>query len=229
MKLRSFALACGVLLVLSCFSTQGFADAFCTDPPPYQYQSCGVVAPTNTFVANVLGFGVNMIFRGFHADFSSSINALVFRDGALVYTGADTPLNTDMHQYQFANLVPASEVQTGDQIELVLHVNDPNGPQDYYSSELNKNLDGLNHTWAQRLTNGQCVIIAGPCTYVGFEDLPMQEGSDFDYNDFMAWIFGMHIDNGGVANLNSVPEPSSILLLTGAPLAFLLGKFRRRL
>ncbi len=227
MKLRNFACTCGILLTLAALPSQLRADAFCSDPPPYQYQSCGVVAPTNTFTANVLGFGVNMLFRGFHADFSSSINALVFRDNTLAYTGANTLLNTEMHEYQFANLVPADELQPGDQIELVLHVNDPNGHQDYYSSELSKNIDGLNHTWAETLTNGQCFIIVAQCTFVGFEDLPMQEGSDFDYNDFTAWIFGMHIDNGDVTSVNAVPEPSSILLLAGAPLAFALKRLYR--
>ena len=133
MKLRCFTLTCGSLFAVACLSTEAFADAFCSDPPPYQYQSCGVVAPTNTFTANVLGFGVNMLFYGYHADFSSSMNALVYRDGSLVYTGATTPLNTQMHEFQFFNLVPAAELETGDQIELVFHVNDPNGEHDFYA------------------------------------------------------------------------------------------------
>lgn len=231
MKLRNSVCTCCILLALSAIPSQLRADAFCSAPAPYQYQSCGTEAPTNNFTVNGLGFGVNMIFNGYHADFSSSVSALVFRDNTLVYTGASSPLNTEMHQYQFVNLVPAGDVQPGDQIELVYHVNDPNGPQDYYSSELNKNIDGANHVWAQSLSNGQCLIIAGPCTYVGFEDLPVGEGTDFDYNDFMAWIFGMHIDNGnneGLSNGNAVvPEPSSIVLLAGAPVAFALKRLRR--
>jgi hypothetical protein len=231
MKLRNFAYTCGILLALAAIPSQLHADAFCSGPAPYQYQSCGTEAAPNNFTANALGFGVNMIFHGYHADFSSSVSALVFRGNTLVYTGASSPLNTEMHQYQFVNLVPAADVQPGDQIELVYHVNDPNGPQDYYSSELNKNIDGVNHLWAQALTDRQCLIIAGPCTYVGFEDLAVGEGADFDYNDFSAWIFGMHIDNGDNGGLSSgnaaVPEPSSIVLLTGAPLALVLRKLRR--
>lgn len=229
MKLRSFALACSFLFVITSLSTQAVADAFCSDPAPYQYQNCGVVAPENTFTANVLGLGINMLFYGYHADFSSSINALVFRNSTLVYTGPDTPLNTAMHQWQFFNLVPRDELQSGDQIELVLHVNDPNGNQDYYSSELSKNIDGLNHTWAESLTNGQRLIVVARCTFVGFEDLPMQEDSDFDYNDFKAFIFGMHVDSADVASTNSVPEPSSIVLLSGVPVAFLARKLRHLL
>jgi len=225
MKVRSVVLFCSLLLALALIPTRVFADAWCSDPPPYQYQSCGVVAPANSFTANVAGYGVNMLFYGYHADFSSSINALVWRGNQLVYTGPTSPLNTDMHQYQFFNLVPADELQTGDQIELVLHVNDPNGNQDFYSSEISKNSDGLNHLWAETLTDGQCIIIVAQCTFVGFEDLPQQEGSDFDYNDFKAIIFGMHINNG--SNESQVPEPSSIALLTAAPLAFVLNRFRR--
>ncbi len=228
MRLRYFPLACGVLLALAILPAQGFADAFCNDPPPYQYQNCGAVAPTNTFnvtSGSLISSGVGMYFAGSHADFSSDLHALVWRNGQLVYTGPTTPLNTDMKTYQYFQLVPDGELQSGDQIEFVYHVNDPNGAQDYYSSELNKNVDGLNHVWAEPLNNGQCVITSGPCVYLGFEDLPQQEGSDFDYNDFMAFTIGLTVANQSSAS--PVPEPSSILLLTGAPLAFALNKFRR--
>ncbi len=167
-----------------------------------------------------------MFFGNYHADFTSSINALVWRDNQLVYTGPSSPLNTDFTLYQPFQLVPSDQLQAGDQIEFVLHVNDPNGAQNYYSSELDKNIDGLNHVWAESLTNGQCMIFAGPCAYLGFEDLPQQEGSDFDYNDFKAFMIGFDVSTGGAA-ANPVPEPSSILLLTGAPLAFAVSKLRR--
>ena len=216
-----------MLAALAASPAQVFADAWCSDPPPYQYQSCGTVAPTNTFTVNSAGVvtGVKMFFGNYHADFSSSINALVWRDGQLLYTGPSSPLNDSSQLYQAFQLVPSNQVQVGDQIEFVLHVNDPNGTQDYYSSQLGKNLDGLNHMWAETLTNGQCQMFAASCIYAGFEDLPMQEGSDFDYNDFMAFMIGINVSNG--SQMSSVPEPSSILLLTGAPLAFAFGKLRR--
>jgi hypothetical protein len=227
MKKSRFLLLC-CLVAFAALPARVFADAFCADPPPYQYQSCGVVADTNTFTVNSDGLisGINMRFGTYHADFSSSINALVWRGDQLVYTGPNTALNTDMHTYQYFRLVPNSVLQAGDQIEFVLHVNDPNGNQDYYSSELGKNIDGLNHVWAEPLTNGLCVIVAGPCTYLGFEDVPQQEGSDFDYNDFRAWIFGMSISNGSENAANPVPEPSPIFLIAGAPLAFAVRKLR---
>jgi len=226
MRTRFFLLAC-CLAALAASPAHVFADAWCSDPPPYQYQSCGTVAPTNTFTVNSVGVitGVRMFFGDYHADFSSSINALVWRNGQLIYSGLSSPLNDTSHLYQSFQLVPSDQVQVGDQIEFVLHVNDPNGAQDYYSSQLSKNSDGLNHVWAETLSNGRCQLFAASCVYAGFEDLPMQEGSDFDYNDFMAWMIGINVSNGN--QVSSVPEPSSILLLTGAPLAFALGKFRR--
>ncbi len=228
MKLRIlFSLCC--LAALAALSSQAFADAFCADPPPYQYQNCGVEAPSNAFTVNSTGLvtGITMLFGGYHADFSSSMSALVWRNGQLVYQGSDSLLNTQMATYQYFNLVPKNELEAGDQIEFVLTVNDPNGVQKYYSSELDKNSDGMNHLWAESLSNGQCMVTAGQCAYIGFEDLPVQEGSDFDYNDFKAWIFGANISTPSQGQDSPVPEPSSILLLTGAPLAFVLKRFRR--
>lgn len=215
------------LVALAALPSQVLADAFCSDPAPYQYQSCGVVAPANTFTVNSRGLitGIDMFFGGYHADFSSSIHALVWRDNQLVFTGSETPLNENQIKYQRFELVPANELELGDQIEFVLHVNDTNGEHDFYSSQLDKNMDGLNHVWAQTLTNGQCVIFIAQCAYLGFEDLPQQEGSDFDYNDYMAWMIGFDVSTGS-NNASPVPEPSSILLLT-APLAFAVTKLRR--
>lgn len=228
MRSNRLVLLC-CLAVFAVLPTQVFADSFCGDPAPYQYQACGTVAATNTFTVNARGLitGVDMFFGGYHADFSSSINALVWRNGELVYTGADTPTNQNLTLYQRFQLVPSAELQAGDQIEFVLHVNDPNGNHDFYSSELDKNIDGLNHVWAQTLTNGQCMIFAANCAYIGFEDLPQGEQTDFDYNDFKAFVSGLDVSNGSPTS--PVPEPSSILLLTGVPLAFALTKLRRLL
>jgi Domain of unknown function (DUF4114) len=229
MRSNRLVLLC-CLAVLAVLPAQVFADSFCGNPAPYQYQECGTVAAANTFTVNSNGLitGVTMFFGGYHADFSSSINALVWRNGELVYTGADTPTNQSLTLYQRFQLVPSAELQAGDQIEFVLHVNDPNGEHDFYSAQLNKNMDGLNHVWAQTLTNGQCMLFAGPCAYLGFEDLPPSEQGDFDYNDFMAFVVGLDVQTGNNP-ASPVPEPSPILLLTGAPLAFVVSKLRRLL
>ena len=54
------------------------------------------------------------------------------------------------------------------------------------------------------------VIALGP-------DLPKQEASDFDYNDFKFFVYGV----------DAVPEPSSLVLLGGVPLSFAVSKLRR--
>jgi len=217
-----------ILAVPTCM----FADQFCTDLPPYQYQPCGTVAATNVFTVNALGVGagVGFLFRDYHANFADDIYARVFRDGSLVYTGDPTPTNLDSKMYMRTVLVPANELQAGDQIEFVLQVADVNGPQTYYSraEDFGLNADGLNHTWATNLpSQGFCAFInPEPCVFVGFEDLPQQEGSDFDYNDFRGWLYGVTFTTQGV-NTPSVPEPSSLMLVTGVPLAFALNKLRR--
>jgi uncharacterized repeat protein (TIGR02543 family) len=41
-----------------------------------------------------------------------------------------------------------------------------------------------------------------PCVYLGFEELPQQEGSDYDYNDFETWLYG--VDFAQVQELNTL-------------------------
>ncbi len=230
MKVRTLFCSCVVLIALAIMPSRLLADAFCSDPPPYQYQSCGVVAPTNIFTVNQygLGAGVIMFFRDDHADFASDIQARVFRNGQLVYTGSPSPTNQQMTRYQGFTLVPENELRRNDEIELVLNVvNDPNGAQSFYSrsQDFGLNSDGVNHTWATNLSSGLCAIFRpDACIFAGFEDLPAQEGSDYDYNDFEAWFYGVDFTSMGQF---SVPEPPSILLLMGAPLAFAFGKLCR--
>ena len=230
MKLRILLSSCAALFALTITPSRLLADQFCMDGPPYQYQSCGVVAPTNVFTVNATGVseGVFIRFYGFHADFSDRIGARVFRGGQLVYTGPPSLSNQVLNINQPYSLVVPSlfQLQAGDEIELVEYVADPNGAQIYYSRALDfgLNLDGVNHVWAENLNQFQCSPSeSGPCVYVGFEDLPRQEGGDYDYNDFEAWLYGVDLSAGAT----SVPEPSSILLLAGAPLAFAFGKLRR--
>jgi hypothetical protein len=229
MKLRILLSSCAALIALTILPSRLLADPFCIDGPPYQYQSCGVVAPTNVFTVNATGVadGVFIRFYGFHADFSDRIGANVFRDGQLVYTGQPSLSNQVLNFNQGYTLIVPSlfQLQSGDEIELVEYVADPNGVRTYYSraQDFGMNLDGVNHVWAENLNQFQCSPSqSGSCVFVGLEDLPRQEGSDYDYNDFEAWLYGVDL-----AGASSAPEPSSILLLTGTPLAFAFGKFRR--
>jgi len=220
MKVCTAVLACCLLFGLAIIPAQAFADEFCqSDPSIYQYQPCGTVADANLFPVNAVGTGDGIIgaFQGYHADFSETVHALVWRGGQLVYTGDPSPTNKQLSLYQEFTLVPTGILQTGDMIEFVLSVDDINGHQDYYSQQLNKNVDGLNHAWGTSMTAGECdPNLSGSCVFIGFEDLPKQEASDFDYNDFKFFAYGI-----------DVPEPSSLALLGGVPLAFAMSKLRR--
>ena len=223
MKSRSFLLACMLLLAVTCVSTRLLADSLCqTDHSVYQYQPCGTEAAQNIFPVKNSGVGLIGDFQGASADFSDSVQALVWRGNELVYTGAFSPTNQQLKQYDTFTLVPTGIVQAGDQVEFVLSVDDVNGHQLYYSQHLNQNIDGLNHTWATAMNADQCdPNMQGGCAFLGFEDLPQGEGSDLDYNDFKMWVYGV--------NVVQFPEPSTIVLLTGAPIAFLASKFRNLL
>jgi Domain of unknown function (DUF4114) len=225
MKLRAFVLVCTFLLAVTAVPTLLFADSFCeSDHSIYQYQPCGTVAGANLFNVNGVGTDGGVIgdFQGYHADFSENVFALVWRNGQMVYQGDPSLLNNQLSEFQTFTLVPANVLQAGDQIEFVVHVtNDPNGDHYFYSSELSKNMDGLNHVWGSNMTANQCdPNRSGPCAFLGFEDLPKGEGSDFDYNDFKMWVYGV--------DAVAVPEPPIILML-GAPLAFLASKLRNLL
>ncbi len=149
-------------------------------------------------------------FYGFHADLRDSVSARVFRDGQLVYTGLPSPSNQDMNYNQPYTLVPADQLQAGDEIELVEHVLDPPGIRSYYSrlQDLGMNFDGVNHVWAENLLSEVYCSLSEqtPCVYVGFEELPQQEGSDYDYNDFEAWLYGVDFSQTQEQNLLSVSK-----------------------
>ncbi len=226
MKPRILVGACGLLLALTAIPSQLRADSFCSDPPPYQWQQCGTIAKSNLFTVNASGLsnGVFGTFGGYHADFPSDVFAIVWRDGQQVYTGSPSPKNTQLSIFQGFSLVPSGVLQAGDQIEFVVDVADVNGEQLYYSMQLGNNLDGQNHLWAESLAENQCdPNQSGNCLFLGWEDLPIQEGSDEDFNDFKFFLYGADISSSSAA----VPEPSSILLLTGAPLAFAGRRLRR--
>ena len=199
MKHRVVFLVC-CLAVLAVVPSQLFADQFCTDLPPFQYQHCGTMAAWNVFTVNQLGAssGVSIDFRDYHANFVDSVQARVFRNGQVVFTSAISPSNENFPPYSSFPLIPPIQfqLQVGDEVELVFVVADVNGPRSYYSREADKglNIDGANHTWATTLpSQGWCNPkgLNTPCIFVGFEDLSIQEGGDFDYNDFAAWLYGV--------------------------------------
>jgi hypothetical protein len=228
MKLRIVLASCAIVFALTAMPSRLRADSLCGIPNPFQWGSCGSVAPSNVFTVNADGLanGVRGYFEGFSADFSDSVYAFIIRNGNPVLQSGESMTN---HQLTRGDEIPfftAAQLQTGDQIEFVLHVqNDPNGDDLFYSHRLSLNKDTRNHMWTTSLSSPNCAPgQASPCVYAGFEDLPLGENTDWDYNDFEMWIYGADFTGG--ANYPT-PEPSSMLLLTGAPLAFALGKLRK--
>ena len=223
------------LLVLMTIPLSLHADQFCfSDPAPYQYQSCGSFAPANVFNVNSTGLsgGVYGVFEGYHADFTDSVVAQVVRNQVVIYTGYESPTNKQLQAGQEIPLIPADVLQAGDQVNFVLIARDVNGLQLYDSYYLNDNIDKNNHTWAESLQQDQCAPgNQGNCVFVGFEDEYCISGGlcewgngkdEPDYNDFKMWVYGLDAQQ----RVNAVPEPSSLLLLTGAPLAFAFRKLR---
>jgi len=224
--LCSFAALLGLTLVPSLL----WADAFCSEGPPYQYQSCGIVAAGNTFTVNQAGplAGVYGVFEGYHADFASSVYAILYDPmGRMIAQSPESLSNQDLIFNQLLPFFSPLQVQVGDTVEFVLHdKTDPNGQALYFSQRYQQlNPDHLNHTWAENLDRSDCPPLhVTTCLFMGFEDIPLQEGSDFDYNDFKMWVYGVDLSPGASS---PIPEPSAIILLIGAPLAFAFGKLRR--
>ena len=232
MRTSALLYVCGLLLALSAASSNLYADAFCEPESAFQYQPCGVVAAGNTFTVNASGAtnGVFGDFEGFHANFGSAVFALLFRDGIRIGISVTSPTNQKLavdQKLNFFSPLGITPPHVGDTVEFVLDdETDPNGQQFFYSQRYaTLNSDHLNHTWAENLTEPDCAPSqSGNCLFIGFEDIPQQEGSDFDYNDFKMWAYGLDLSTGAAP----IPEPSSLVLLTGAPLAFVVRKLRIR-
>ena len=94
MKVRTMVSLLGLLFAIVVIPSQLLADSFCgTDQTIYQYQPCGTVATAVLFRVDGQGQerGVILDFQGAHANFPSSVQALVYRNGQLIYTGDFSP------------------------------------------------------------------------------------------------------------------------------------------
>lgn len=238
MKERVLVFACVSLLGLILIPAQLFADGSCTPP---EYSNCGVPLSPVTFTITQISFPwaiVQADWYGYHASFTDRIYMYDITTG---YSSDLSTFTNQQNPLRGTNELNINDIQgkkfhLGDQVEFVIRdYSDPNHPGgvDYcqFSSSCYHDVDNHNtpigHVFAENLPYNQCDQSA-PCAFLGFEDLPFKEGNnqnyqnDWDYNDFEIYVYGVSI-NG---SQSSVPEPSSIVLLAGAPLAFLIRKLR---
>jgi len=246
MKQRVFLSACVSLLGLLLIPSQLFADGPCTPP---QYTQCGTpIENGNTPYTFTLTQGLG--FPTVHIDWYNKVAN--FTDSIYVHdlnTGYIGPMSYTNQSGQITGssefLIPfLANVHYGDSIQLVLHVaNDPNHPKgiDYADSctgltnicyqDMDLQNNAISHVFAENLSNCES---NGPCMFMGFEDMPFLEngnhnyGADWDYNDFMVYVYGLSCTNcvqGQFAN--DAPEPPSIILLAGAPIAFAIRRLRK--
>ena len=229
MKERILLFACVSLVGLILIPARLLAAGNCSYP---EYSNCGTSLGPVTFTLTNVGFAFPYIegdWYGYDANFSESVYVHDITTGYIgpgSYTNQSNPAFGTPTQLT----MPLANVHYGDQIEFVLHVNnDPNFPQgvdycwglDSCYKDYNGNTQ-IGHVFAENLPAKDCNQ-GVPCVFMGFEDVPVKEGSDWDYNDFEFYVYGVSINGQSYAT----PEPSSIILLAGAPLAFALRKLKK--
>lgn len=235
MKQRIFLLACASLLALFLTPSDLLASG-CSYP---EYTQCGTPLSPTTFTITKLNYPFAYIqadWYGFSANFTDLIYVHDLTTGAIgpmsAYSNQDNPATGT--PTELVNDPFGQNFHIGDQVEFVLHVvNDPNHPGgvDYceglstcYKDKDNNN-NPIGHVFAEAPADYQNQHYCDqqiPCVFLGFEDIPFNEKSDFDYNDFEVMVYGVSINGGQYA----VPEPSSLILMAGAPLAFAVRKLR---
>jgi hypothetical protein len=225
-----------------------FADTGSCSYPEYSQCGTPIENGSNQYVFKLApGLGFPTIVVDWYNHYANFTDSIYVHD---LTTGFIGPMSYSNQGGQQAGtpdqLIPSlSNVHYGDSIQLVLHVaNDPNHPGgiDYADSctglsniclqdkDLQNN--AISHVFAETVSNCENQQ-ANPCIFMGFKDLPFAEngnhnfGNDWDYNDFEVWVYGLSCTNCVQGQFsNEVPEPSSMILLAGFPLAFAIGRLR---
>jgi hypothetical protein len=230
MKIYGLVYTCLFFLAIAA-PLGAFADGPCTFP---EYTQCGTALAPVTFTLTDVGLGFPVIIGdwfGAHADF---IDSVYIYDITANYIGPMSYTNQDGQEPGSPILLTDlnANIAFGDQLEFVIHVaSDPNHPDgiDYCwgLDSCYKDFDGstkIGHVFAEALPAEDCDLPL-PCVFMGFEDLPNGEGVDYDYNDFEFYVYGVTL-NGPQTHQAPTPEPASIVLLAGMPLALALRKLR---
>jgi len=242
MRLNTILISSVVALVCAANPVKLFGDQYCGVDPAPSYQNCGVALGTATFRVEDLGLGVPLIFgiwgpKGTgdfnppYANFTDYTYIHAFPFGSYGdYVGTDwiSYSNQNRTEGDTVLLNDPSKITYGQTLELVLRVvDDPNHKSGVdYCWGLNTCEDKTTgHVWAVPLPANQCIENTGyDCVFVGFEDITQSENGDFDYNDFEFYLYGVQLCanqecTSVISAEGNVPEPSTILLLAGTPLA----------
>jgi hypothetical protein len=165
------------------------------------YQTPGVPITLATYNFTGTGGDVTAYYAGSSAGDTDEVGMFVWNGTSYVQQGgwqfnnhAGIPVGTS---------VDFGAVGAGVSIEFVLW-NVSAG--DFLSSIAADNADGFNHAYATAAAAGQAYGGSPAGTFVGFEDLLRQQGSDFDYNDD-TYVFTQ------VAGVAPLPEPGTLSLL----------------
>jgi hypothetical protein len=135
-------------------------------------------------------------------------------DPSLIFPDASTKNKRRIdYPLQSGDFVDLGSQRAGTQLDFFLIANGARGGTDVYSTQNSANPDGLSFASVYAVQDS-------PYLLIGFEDV---NRSTRDYNDL---VFAVDVGVRNVAALASVPEPSSILLLSS--LFLTIGLIKRR-
>jgi PEP-CTERM motif len=186
------------------------------------YPNLGTLNPTTyTFTATSTGDVIAYFVGNGGAFYTESLGMLV--------NGSPSPngLGLNNQTSSFGDSFDLGTVNAGDTLTFFINVFDPNVGNlgnAYSDPSLNGPYDGgtgINHVYSTNYDSGTNQLPGIPSgTYVGFEDLPLYQGPDYNYTDEQ-FVFTN-------TSMSSSPEPTSLALF-GIGIAGLAGyRWRRR-
>lgn len=216
--MKTASLGIGLAGIVSILSTSSIYAA------PITYIGAGNSGPNPTaYTFTATGSGeVGAYFVGETAGFGSII-------GMSVNGGAAGPFGLQNHSSSYGDFLDLGPVSAGDVITFVMEASatNPLGPTNpgeityTWYSDPGLNSDGANHIYSSAY-GGDSTIPAG--TYVGFEDLPDNGGSDHDYDDHQFVFTGPF-----QSTTHGLPDGGSTLAMLGlSSLGMMASRLRRK-